>query len=408
MLRICLISHGQPSRNPRLVRDANALSIAGYYVTVITPRFLEEWISFDESIISQSAWNYQYIDYLTGFHKHVKWNYIRARRRIGDLLTSRGLMSENLVALACNYVNPELANLAVKSKSNLYVAHQQHSLPAAVWAAQRTNAKFAIDVHDLLADCSTEKIELIRNIEKRYLNKCAYISTMSDVAAKRIQETNNLSIEPIVLHNTPSLKERKGINPPNNRPTNKMVSIYWFGQTIGRHSCAEQVLKSMPLLCQPVKLVLRGNPDREYVSRLLELATKLNLENNLEILPLASPTKMVKLASEHDIVLATQPGDELFHQMAIGNKLFTGMIAGLALALTDTIAYRYLWNRFPKCGFIFPDEDEYTLAQQLNHILYNPTILQSMKNCSWNISEVYFNWEVESKKLLNTISKISF
>ena len=33
MKRICLISHGQPSRNPRLIRDANCLSSAGYDVT---------------------------------------------------------------------------------------------------------------------------------------------------------------------------------------------------------------------------------------------------------------------------------------------------------------------------------------------------------------------------------------
>jgi hypothetical protein len=49
MKRICLISHGQPSRNPRLIRDANCLSSAGYDVTVLTPRILKLWVKYDET-----------------------------------------------------------------------------------------------------------------------------------------------------------------------------------------------------------------------------------------------------------------------------------------------------------------------------------------------------------------------
>jgi hypothetical protein len=261
MIKICLISHGQPARNPRLVRDANALSDAGYQVKVITPRFVEEWKSFDDNLTFKASWNYEYIDYLTGIHKYLDWNYIRLRRRISIFLTSKGILTENLVALACNYVNPELANFAAKYKADLYIAHQQHSLPAAAWAAQMTNSKFAVDIHDLLADCSTENIKLIRSIEKQYLSNCTYISTMSDIAAKRIQEANYLLKEITVLHNTPSINDRIGINPPNKRQPNELISIYWFGQTIGSHSCAEQCLKAMSLLCKPVKLVLRGHPN---------------------------------------------------------------------------------------------------------------------------------------------------
>jgi glycosyltransferase involved in cell wall biosynthesis len=115
---------------------------------------------------------------------------------------------------------------------------------------------------------------------------------------------------------------------------------------------------------------------------------------------------MVSLAANHDILLGSQPGKELFHQMAIGNKVFTGMMAGLALALTDTIAHRQFLQENPGCGFLFPDQDEVALAELLNNILIDKNILEDMKVYSWNLAERFFNCEKECDLFVNTISSI--
>lgn len=401
MMKVCLVSHGHPAANPRMVREADALSGAGYEVLVVTPRFVERWVPFDNRLAAQAAWRYQFVDFL---REHGRsWSYVRARRRLCEAL-SAVLPAEGILGRACNYANPELARMAAAGRADLYVAHQHHALPAAAWAAERAGSRFAFDAQDLLADSSAEPRHLIRSLERRYLSRCAYITTMSDAAAQRLQETNGLPAPALVLHNTPRLVERAGIAPPHARASSRWTSIYWFGQTIGPHSRAEQVLRALPLVESSVRLVLRGAAAAPYVDELRRLAARLGVQERLSILPLESPDRMVALSAEHDVMLGSQPGSELFHQMAIGNKVFTGMMAGLALALTDTIAHRDLVANAPGCGFLFPDEDHQRLAKILTDLLREPGALRRMQESSWAWAEREFNWEHESRRHLSMIA----
>lgn len=405
MKKLCLIGSGQPSRNPRLVRDANILAEAGYEVLVVTPQIVQRTIIYDEEIIREAKWRYISIDIFQSRVKQIYWNYVRLRHRLAMFL-SNWSSNETIIGNACDYFNVELSKIATEFNADLYIAYQQVTLPAAVWAAKKTHSQFAVDIHDLLADSPSEPVHIIRNIEKRYLSQCVYISTMSSVAADRIQKMYALSAQPLVLYNTPSILERVSVLPPEQRSTSKIMSIYWFGQTIGYHSRADQVIRAMVLLEKPIKLVLRGHPEVVFVNKIIALAQELGVSNCLEILPVASPQDMVKLAAEHDILLGSQPGEDLFHQMAIGNKVFTGMMAGLALALTDTIAYRSLLTEFPNCGFLFPDLDELELAKRINELIQYPEVLQRMKTSSWLLAKQYFNWEQESKQLLKKLEMI--
>src|SRR5205823_6941407 len=219
----------------------------------------------------------------------------------------------------------------------------------------------------------------------------------------RLKETNKLTRDPLVLRNTPRLGERDGVIPPNARDGSSPISIYWFGQTIGHGSCADQILEALPLLSEPVRLALRGTPNDAFIMPLRQRAQALGLSEQLLILPRAKPTEMVRLAAEHDLLFGAQPGTELFNQMAIGNKVFAGMMAGMALALSDTIAHRELLAEAEGCGFLFPDGDIKSLAAQLEQLITNPDELQRMKLTSWEWAEKKFNWEEESKTLLDEI-----
>jgi glycosyltransferase involved in cell wall biosynthesis len=405
MHHLCLVSHGQPSANPRLVRDASILAEAGHDVRVITAQLMPNLIAHDTSLTKGATWRHEPVGFFPPTNGTPSWNYIRVRRRAAAALANVW-PSEGLIARAYGYATPELAEIAAKEYADLFIAYQHNSLPAAWWAANRHQGRIALDAQDLLADCSAEPVKLVRGIERRYFRYCQYISTMSAAAANRLQETNHLARTPIVLHNTPRLAEREGIAAPPERQPSRQVSLYWFGQTIGSHSCAEQVLNAMPLLCKPVRLVLRGKSNEAFVTRLQNHAESLGLKDRLELLPRAGPDEMVRLASEHDILLGTQPGTELFNQMAIGNKVFTGMMAGLAIALTDTIAHRELLAGAPGFGFLFSDGDAQGLAARLNPLLSDQGRLDEMKLCAWNLAEKRFNWEEESKTLLNTIDQL--
>jgi glycosyltransferase involved in cell wall biosynthesis len=402
---VCLISHGQPAANPRLVRDAGALAAAGHSVRVVTARFISRLIEHDEKLVRGASWHYEAANLLGRNGGSWQWDYVRFRRRMAAELAD-WLPFQGLVARGYAYGHTEVAKLAAKEPADLFVAYQHNSLPAAAWAARINHSKFALDAQDLLADCSDEPTKLAASLERRYLRQCSYVSTMSHPAAERLQQTNALIRRPIVLHNTPPLVEREGLSHPSVRAQGEPLSIYWFGQTIGPHSCAGPVLKAIARLDKPVQLVLRGNPIEAYVNQLLATAQELGIAGQLIILPRAEPSEMVRLAGEHDILLGSQPGVELFNQLAIGNKVFTGMMAGLALALSDTVAHRELLSENPNCGFLFRDGDVDSLGNYLDDLLRNHAQLKQMKTSAWNLAESRFNWERESKKLLETINRI--
>lgn len=404
MVKVCLISHGHPAGNPRLVRDADALHEAGFDVVVITPQFVPRLVIFDREIVARAGWRHRALDFLSG--RRQRWHFVRARRRMSAALAAH-LPTEALVSRACNYANPELARLAIQERADLYIAHQHHSLPAAATAAARTGSRCGFDAEDLLADSSAEPQALMRFLERRYLPHCAYITTMCESAADRLYATNRLARRVHVLHNTLPLATRHGIDDPDRRRRSETPSLYWFGQTLGPHSCAEHVLEALALMGRPSRLVLRGQTNEPYVRRLRARADTLRVSARLQIEPLAAPHEMVRLASEHDILLGSQPGEELFHQLAIGNKVFTGMMAGLALGLTDTIAHRALMARTPGCGFLFPDANAKALAARLDALVGDPDALAAMKRASWSAASTEYNWDRESRRLIDLVSELT-
>jgi glycosyltransferase involved in cell wall biosynthesis len=384
-----------------MVRNADALTEAGYDVVVISTDFPTKNPP-DYANLTERRWRTLLVDMRERPRSRVHWQLVRARRKLSLEFAQRWPL-ESVVRRACCYAGPEMAELAARQRAVLYLAHTHSALPAAAEAARRVGAKLAFDVEDLLAESPSEPVRLMRAIERSFIPRCAFICTMSRSAAHRLQELLGLQETPMVLHNTPSLREREGLLPPDQRPISDVVSIYWFGQTIGPHSCAEQVLRSIPFLIKPAKLVLRGNPIPSYIARLESLAVDLGLRNCLEVNPRASPTEMVRLAGKHDVLIGSQATGEPFHQMAIGNKVFTGLMAGALLALTDTVAHRALAIHLGQSALLFPNNDSIGLARQLNATVGMRERLLSAKSLAWQLAESRFNWENESQALLRRV-----
>src|SRR4051812_14064815 len=113
MVKICLVSHGHPAGNPRLVREADALDAAGFEVMAVTPRFVPRLVPFDREITAPAGWRHEYVDFLD--RGRLRWQFVRARRRLSAALSDR-LPSDSLVSRACNYANPELGRLAAREQ----------------------------------------------------------------------------------------------------------------------------------------------------------------------------------------------------------------------------------------------------------------------------------------------------
>lgn len=406
MGRVTLIGPNQLASNPRLVRNANALADAGHDVTVIYPDHLTRFRAHDAAVAAGARWRAQPLDFCTTPVARLRARFARLRRRVAS---ARGTtpLSDFRLERAYGYFGPELAAAAAATNPELVIAQQQVTVAAAARAAAAAGARYAVDVEDLVADSSDEPVSLIRQVEHRFFPDAVFLATMSEAAADRIAELHRPDSRPIVLHNCMSLAERSTLTPPSGRPLIDTLRLYWFGQTIGPHACADVVLRALKCLGRPAQLTLRGaNPHPRYIADLHELEASLGLREALRIEAGAPPADMVKLAGEHHVCLGTQPGRELFHQLAIGNKVFTGMMAGCAVALTDTIAHRRLLAQHSGWAFTFGENDFSMLAAELNRLLTGLGLLATERQRAWDLSASTFNWEAECGRLLAAVSSV--
>ncbi|MEY2881702.1 MAG: hypothetical protein RLZZ15_4082 [Verrucomicrobiota bacterium] len=398
MAHLCLISPGQISRNPRGVRNADSLAAAGHVVTVVYADYLPAYRAFDASILATARWRAVGLDFGLTAEGRRRWQFVRLRHYF-----ARNLMTATAGRLALGpgygYFGPELAAAARDTGADFFLAQEQKSSLAAASAG-----RFGIDVEDLHADCDDGPRHAIATLERRQFPRAQFLATMSAAAAARIAEVHPRARPPVVLHNCPSLAERGSLAPPAAR--GGPLRLYWFGQTVGPHSCADTVLRAIALLPRgSVRLTLRGSDTARYNQVLLRLAADLGIADFLRIEPPAPPAQMVALAAEHDVLLGTQPSPQLFHQCAVGNKVFTGLMAGCASLLSDTIAHRQLAAAHPGDFLLYPTHDAPALARELAQLSAAPDRLLALRARSWALAAHPFNWETQSRALVEAVEE---
>lgn len=148
-MQILLITSGQPSLNPRLVKEADTLSSAGHNVTVLYAYWNEWGTKFDCALLKSRKWTAVRIG---GAPKQNKLSYFLSRlihklATIGAKKLSIPIFAEAAIARSSFM----LSIAAKKYQADLYIAHNPGALPAAVKAARHHQ-----NLADLMQKISTE------------------------------------------------------------------------------------------------------------------------------------------------------------------------------------------------------------------------------------------------------------
>ena len=140
--RVCLVTTGQPSTNPRLVKEADALAAAGYRVTVVGA-FGGDWaVEADRSLLATKMWPFDLVDWRRERRPLLFWR-SRVRQRVAQPLAAWSHAPIRWAEAAVARPAPELAREAMRHPADLYIAHNLGALPAAARAAVRAQCRFA-------------------------------------------------------------------------------------------------------------------------------------------------------------------------------------------------------------------------------------------------------------------------
>jgi len=406
-VRICLITPGQPSINPRLVKEADALHEAGHEVRVLCSHYVPWADEADRALLASRAWCCAYVggaprgNLLTYF-----WT--RARHALAGRALRLRPASSFLHRRALIRVAPELEAAALATPADLYIAHYAGALPAAALAACRHGARLGFDAEDLEsgsyhAEKGPSAIDLlVQRIEARYLPECDYITASSPEIAEAYATRYRLPLPATVLNVFP-LAHR----PPKFRTTSAdgPLTLYWFSQTIGLDRGLPEAVRALGLLPgRRIELHIRGELRESIRRELFALAASAAVDRDQIMLhPPGPPAEMVRLSAEYDIGLALEQPVNESRKICLTNKIFTYLLAGNAVAATATDGQRQVMTRIGSAGFCYRPGDVQGLAQSLLGWYEDRKALDRARRQAWDWGGREFNWDFEKRKFLKVV-----
>lgn len=400
--RICLVTPGHLSTNPRLVKEADALAAAGHEVSIVSARFMP-WADVADGEFANRPWQVRKMAFgpMAGRARHVVQG---LRRRVCQLVYKFfGLCPE----LAFHPVIPALTRAARATKADLYIAHNLAALPAAYRAAKKHGAKLGFDAEDFhsgeLNDTPDNvlRIRLTRELERHYLPRCDYLTAASPGIARAYADAYGVQGPTVLLNVFPKTDAPAAPTPSGTaRPS---PSLYWFSQTIGPDRGLETVVEAVGLSRSRPALFLRGNPSPGYQEQLTALAAQHGIADRLHFLPPAPPGEMVRLAAEYDIGIASEPGHSTNNALALSNKLFTYLLAGMPLLASATAAQIEIAAGLPNAVFVYAQNDAQSLADKMDALLLSPDALEPARQAAWRWGQQRYNWDLEQRRFLQVL-----
>ena len=411
-MRICLIGAGNPSNNPRLLREADLLS-QWHDVRVLCAGSGRAFGEADTHLLARRSWNLHRIDsaradWMPSEIGHLEWLQsviARGRRRLAEEAFPY-IKITRLAEYSCCATLPELRRLASAESADLFIAHTQPVLPAAAAAAKRWNAKLGFDCEDLLSEMGDRSCEAIRLIERKYLKACDYISATSQQMADYLVKTYGLA-EPLLLYNVFPLSLAQGMAPPTSRPAHPRLRLHWFSQTIGLDRGLQDVFAACSGLSDVVEIHLRGRVSEEHKAALLGAAERCGVASCLHFHPRVDHDELIRSMAEYDVGLALERVQHRNYSLTVTNKVFAYMLAGLAIVATDTPGQREVLSQAPEAGALYPTEVVSRLRETLEIWIKDREKLRRAQLASWEGARSRFCWDIEQKKFLEMLDRLS-
>lgn len=398
MTSVVIVSPGQLGSNPRVVKEATALHDAGADVHVISTKVMAAVEPRDREVLANARWSSERI----AFDDRRRWR----RERLLQVAASaahRVLPAAWLSPLAHSAFSRRLTQAAMARKADLYIAHYVAALPAAARAAARHGARFAYDAEDFhpgdLADTPGNRAQtaLIRRIEARYLPHAAYVTAASPGIADAYAAEYGIP-RPTVIHNV--FPKTGAAQARNNAATAPRPSLYWFSQTRGTDRGLELALEAIARARSRPHLHIRGHAQPGFDEAFMAQARRLGCAERVHLLDPAEPSRMVELAAAYDAGFAGETGETQNHKIALSNKLFTYLLAGIPAVLSDIPAHTGFAPELPGAAFLFRNGDADSLAAVLDGLFESPDKLQAAREAAVALGESRFNWESESSRLV--------
>lgn len=390
-----------PVDEPRVRRQADALSRGGWNVVVVGYRGLAEapafWtlVELPESIrpgrrVPRPA------EWLTPgpyaklfFLALARWSGACAER----YYWMEGRHRENFEAVLDTVASSGIP-------CDLVAHHDFDSLGIAARLSGRLGVPFTTDAHEYAREQAMHTLRFrlltthyVHSLQQRLLPRAALVTVVCEGIANLLGRDYALRRPPLVVRNVSPYE------PMAFRPAGERIRVTYHG-IVQPTRGLEEAIRSLPLWRGEFELVIRGPGPEDYVDALRRLARACGVESRVRFAPVVPLTRLVAAANECDIGFFASPGYSSQKRFAAPNKLFEYLMAGLAVCVSDLPEMRRVVVEHD-IGRLFASLDPESIAAAING--FDRAGIDRCKKRSLEAARILC-WERERQPLIDAYS----
>ncbi|MCC5875039.1 MAG: hypothetical protein JJU11_02355 [Candidatus Sumerlaeia bacterium] len=400
MSRVCLVTPGRLSCNPRVVKEADALHGAGIPFQVVSGILGPLPVESEDELLASKPWRDRVIRIAP---RGLGWTVERAKNRIAqkaEALSGIQLPS-SMAPIRHSALIPAMTRAAIECKADLYIGHYLAGLVAAGKASESHRASLGFDAEDahhmeLEGNTREEKMELAarKAIESKWLPHCTQLTAAAPLIAESYRKCYGVSMETIL--NVFPLNEGTPEVVPD---ANKSPVLYWFSQKIGPGRGLEELLTVLNKLKTDVKLALRGICTSEYRDALLSRAGAVDIQ----FLPPVKSEELIKSSSVYTLGLCLEQTIPPHRDVCLTNKIFSYLLAGVPMLLSKTAAHVQVAPEFGDAAILLDMADKDSTVKAIDRFLGDVSRRETARSESHRLGQTRYNWEREQDIFLHCV-----
>lgn len=384
-----------------------ALVQAGHKVIVLWCP-LSQWADASDQKLFKELHTINWIK--VGFHPEFQpicyW-YARLRKKFWQLVYN--LIGDYFDSAIKSLVlfSQELTSKAKYHKADLYVGHNLGALSAIVQSSKKYNVKSIFDFEDFHRgeftkySSQSKKVEQIESKYIPYVSSLTSASPAITIAYRHIFPNTSIT----TINNCFLLSYASdGLIQLPITP----LKLFWFSQYVGKMRGLESVIEAMSnFSIDEITLTLLGTASTEVKNYFNVLSEKFSLkQGQLVFLDPVSEKEIFDIASIHHIGLASEYSHNMNRDLCLTNKIFTYMLAGNALVLSDTYAQKAFLSENPGIGLLYKQNSTEELTALLKSYLRDSHLLQLHRQKALNLAKTKYNWDIEQKQFLVNVKSV--
>lgn len=412
---VAIASGNHLCSNPRVVKEADALSEAGFKVCVLGGAYAEYLKRRDLKLAEGQPWEFRHVYDLTGNAAARIW--LKAQRKLGLLLWSKARQANSWQIF---YGTGKITRAVQGLNADLTIVHWEAALPAGIRQLERGKA-VGIDMEDWFSEDllpsarASRPIGMLAAMEKQLLSEGVHSTCTSDAMADALVGRYQCH-RPLAIRNVfPSAERNKmdgkwkdraglsGVNSPSSpRSETAPVSIFWYSQTIGPGRGLEELFDAATLLRGNFEIHLRGDI-RGYEAWFDGLVAP-QVRAKTRIHPVVDNKELLSRIAEHDVGFAGERPEPPSRDLTITNKFFQYLQGGLAVVASETSGQKEAAQAAAGAVMLHKPGDVAALAANLQRLLGDRSQLNAMRAAAWEAGG-RLSWENEAPKLVDAVKQ---